>query len=122
MSVRDDFRKITADLRTDLRDGDEHLGWLLAEVERHLDLSDERSAEPVVAPVVEDQDSTDETEDLSKLTVGDLKAHASDNGIDLGNAKAKADIIAVIEAAGAEPDGGGDQDSTVEDDETEDEN
>ncbi|MBT2473305.1 hypothetical protein J7E68_01615 [Microbacterium sp. ISL-103] len=38
--------------------------------------------------------------DISKLKVDELKAHAEEHGIDLGDATKKADIIAVIEAAG----------------------
>lgn len=39
--------------------------------------------------------------DLTDLKVDELKAHAEANGIDLGDATKKADIVAAIEAAGS---------------------
>lgn len=52
MSVRTDASKILSDLRADLHEGEEHLAWLLGEVERHLGIHDAKP-EPVAAPVVE---------------------------------------------------------------------
>ncbi|WP_067198918.1 hypothetical protein [Microbacterium sp. XT11] len=40
-----------------------------------------------------------ETVDISKLKVDELKAYAEEHGIDLGDAKKKADILTVIETA-----------------------
>lgn len=61
-------------------------------------------------PVVEDaeqaaalQVSTENsstTVDLSEMTVDQLKAHAAELGIDLGESTKKADILATIQAAG----------------------
>ena len=48
---------------------------------------------------------------IDKMTVKELKAYAKENGIDLGDANTKAEIIAAIEAAEAD----------VDEDETEDE-
>ncbi|MGX1932048.1 Rho termination factor N-terminal domain-containing protein [Microbacterium resistens] len=52
-----------------------------------------------------------ETADISKLKVDELRAYAEEHGIDLGDAKKKADIVSVIEAAAsAEEDGDADAD------------
>lgn len=50
-----------------------------------------------------DDDTEDATDnvDLSKMNVADLKAYAEANGIDLGDASKKADILAAIQAAEA---------------------
>lgn len=45
------------------------------------------------------EDESDE-DPLAKLTVDELKAHAAEAGIDLGDASKKADIKAAIETAG----------------------
>lgn len=45
------------------------------------------------------EDESDE-DPLGKLTVDELKAHAAEAGIDLGDASKKADIKAAIETAG----------------------
>lgn len=45
-------------------------------------------------PAVEEPDKG---EDFSDMSVKDLKAYAADNNIDLGDAKTKADILAVLE-------------------------
>ena len=45
------------------------------------------------------EDESDEAP-LAKLTVDELKAHAAEAGIDLGDASKKADIRAAIETAG----------------------
>lgn len=100
MSVRDDFQKAIADLRSDLKDGDEHLRWLLGELERHLDLSAQRAAE--VAGVADESVTEDETADLSKLTVAELKIYAEENGVDVGDVTKKADILAAIETGSTE--------------------
>ena len=47
---------------------------------------------------VEDEPSDEDP--LAKLTVDELKAHAAEAGIDLGDASKKADIKAAIETAG----------------------
>lgn len=41
---------------------------------------------------------------IGEMTVAELRAHAADNGIDLGDATRKADIIAAIELAGEDAD------------------
>ena len=58
MSARDDYRKVAAALRDDLHEGEEHLGWLLGEVERHLGLHAHASAP--TPPATDDQPSDDE--------------------------------------------------------------
>lgn len=40
-----------------------------------------------------------ESVDISTMKVDELKAYAEEHGIDLGDAKKKADIVSVIEAA-----------------------
>lgn len=50
--------------------------------------------------VIEDAKDSDE-DPLGKLTIDELKAHASELSIDLGDASKKADIKAAIEAATA---------------------
>lgn len=44
----------------------------------------------------------EETVDIGGLKVAELKAYASEHGIDLGEATKKADIVAAITAAEAE--------------------
>ena len=39
---------------------------------------------------------------VGEMTVDELKAHAAENGIDLGDARTKADIMAAIQAARVE--------------------
>lgn len=58
--------------------------------------------------VAEELEATaDGSEDvcLEEMTLDELKCFAADNGIDLGKATRKADIISVIEAAEAESEG-----------------
>lgn len=43
-----------------------------------------------------------EAEPLGSMTVDELKAHAAENGIDLGDARTKADIMAAIQATRVE--------------------
>lgn len=53
------------------------------------------------------EDEPDEGEDgnpLAGLKVDELRAHAAELGVDLGDASKKADIIAVLEAATAQAD------------------
>ena len=64
-----------------------------AEENKELDASTE---------VIKDEDVC-----LDNLTVEELKRFAADNGIDIGKASRKADIIAAIEAAGEQ--GAGEQ-------------
>lgn len=46
-----------------------------------------------------DEEATDDTVDLSSMTIKELKAYAEENGISLTGLRKKADIIAAIEAA-----------------------
>lgn len=49
--------------------------------------------------IIEDAKDSDE-DPLGKLTIDELKAHAAELGVDLGDASKKADIRAAIDAAG----------------------
>lgn len=53
--------------------------------------------------VIEDAEDSDE-DPLAHLKLDELKAHAAELGVDLGDAKTKADIKAAIEAATSQPD------------------
>lgn len=53
------------------------------------------------AEAVQEQDSPD----IEKMNVPQLKKYAKENGIDIGDATKKADILPIIEAA-QKPDGG----------------
>lgn len=57
-----------------------------------------------------------ETPDES-WTVAQLREYAGENGIELGNARSKADILAAIEAAGQADEGGEDDDAGEDDEE-----
>ncbi|MGW8565661.1 Rho termination factor N-terminal domain-containing protein [Isoptericola sp. NPDC055881] len=50
-------------------------------------------------------DDSDEPKPIDKMTVDELRAHAAEAGVDLGDATKKADIVAAITAA---QDAGGD--------------
>lgn len=57
--------------------------------------SEDYPDEPPELPPLDEADSLD---DLENMTVAQLKDLAAENGIDLGSAKTKADIISVISA------------------------
>lgn len=61
-----------------------------------------QGAAPLMAEPVEENEAAE----LSFLTIEQLKAYAADNGISLGKATKKAEIIALIEAAEAGGEGG----------------
>ena len=65
-----------------------------------IELTDERATEILSAGKYIKAEKTDETKApaLDKMKVDELKALAAEKGIDLGEAKTKAEIIAVIEA------------------------
>ncbi len=50
----------------------------------------------VTAEEPETKDEAPKTKTVGKMTVEELKAYAVENGIDLGDAEKKADILAVI--------------------------
>lgn len=63
---------------------------------KEIEVSEERAKEILNAgkyiKVIEEK-----TKPINKMTVEELKAYAAENNIDLGEAKTKAEIIAVIE-------------------------
>lgn len=75
-----------------------------------LDSIGEVAAEDAQTEPDTDKDAQTEPESsFAKMTVPELKAWAEENSIDLGDAKKKADIIAVLEAACGENQDGEDE-------------
>lgn len=81
------------------------MAQFIAGQEFRLDGTTYRKGRPIPAEVVKKHDLKNvEKADggegsLEDMTVAELKAHAAENEIDLGDASKKADIIAAIEAA-----------------------
>lgn len=71
----------------------------LAWFERRPQFTVEWGDEPPQRPA----DTTPELVDLSTLTVPQLREYAAENGIELGDASKKADILAAIQAGTANP-------------------
>lgn len=72
------------------------------EVEDAPDRDDPEGGDPLsdtMVPVGEDDQEETETDGLEKMSVSELKAYAQLNGIDLGGAKKKDEIIDSIRAA-----------------------
>lgn len=85
----------------------EKAGWQTAKPEHVDDSGALPPSLPYVAQIqTVEQSDVEATPDegasnLSSLTIPELSAYAAENGIDLGDATKKADIIAAIEAAPA---------------------
>lgn len=60
-------------------------------------------------------ESVDDSTDITKLTVSQLKAYASEHGIDLGAASKKKDILAVIAESESDDDSDSDDEGDSDD-------